>query len=72
MLERPRRRQHAARRQRRYRARQRQRELVVTVALCPEETAKLSKLRYLSEAELEDRAAIADAIHLLLAHILDV
>jgi hypothetical protein len=67
MLERPP--SHAAR-QRRYRRRQRNGELLVTVALSPEETDKLCRLRCLDLDKLEDRAAIAEAIHLLLTNIL--
>jgi hypothetical protein len=59
----------AAARQRRYRRRQRNGETIVTVALSPEETDKLYRLRCLDAHQLEDRAAIADAIHLLLANI---
>jgi hypothetical protein len=59
---------HAAR-QRRYRKRQRNGEVMVTVALSQEETDKLVRLRCLDLDKLEDRAAIADAVHLLLAHI---
>jgi hypothetical protein len=69
MLERPP--SHAAR-QRRYRRRQRNGEIMVSVALSPEETDKLSRLRCLDLDKLEDRGAIADAIHLLLTNILDV
>jgi hypothetical protein len=61
---------HAAR-QRRYRRRQRNGEVMVTVALSPDETDKLTRLRCLDVDKLEDRGAIADAIHLLLANILD-
>jgi hypothetical protein len=61
---------HAAR-QRRYRQRQRSHEIMVTIGFSPDETAKLNRLRCLDLDKLEDRAAIADAVHLLLAHILD-
>jgi hypothetical protein len=61
---------HAGR-QRRYRKRQRNGEAVVTIALSREETDTLCRLRCLDLDRLEDRGAIADAIHLLLAHILD-
>jgi hypothetical protein len=61
---------HAAR-QRRYRRRQHNGEVMVTVGLSQEETDKLCRLRYLDLDKLEDRAAIADAIHLLLVNILD-
>ena len=56
-------------RQRRFRARLRAGEVVVTVSLSPEETDKLCRLRCLDAHQLEDRAAIADAIHLLLTNI---
>jgi hypothetical protein len=69
MLERPP--SHAIR-QRRYRRRQRNGEIMVTVGLSREETDKLCRLRCLDLDRLEDRGAIADAVHLLLAHILDV
>ena len=62
---------HAAR-QRRYRRRQRNDEIMVTVGLSREETDKLCRLHCLDLDKLEDRGAVADAIHLLLAHILDV
>jgi hypothetical protein len=68
MLDRPP--SHAAR-QRRYRRRQRTGEVMVTVALSREETDKLCRLRCLGLDQLEDRGAIADAIHLLLTNILD-
>jgi hypothetical protein len=42
---------------------------VVTVALTPDETAKLNRLRCLDLDKLEDREAIAAAIHLLLASV---
>jgi len=67
MLERPRR-SHAAC-QRRYRQRERQHEVVVTIVFSPRETAILHRLRCLDLDKLEDRAAIADGIHLLLANI---
>ena len=69
MLDRPP--SHAAR-QRRYRRRQRNGEMMVTVALSREETDKLCRLRCLDLDKLEDRGAIADAVHLLLGNILDV
>jgi hypothetical protein len=58
--------------QRRYRRRQASGRVVVTLEFTPEETAKLHRLHYLAECELEDRARIAAALHLLLANILDV
>jgi hypothetical protein len=70
MLEPPHRR-HAAR-QARYRERQRNGELMVTIGFSPHETAILHRLRCLDLDKLDDRRSIADAIHLLLAHILDV
>lgn len=59
-------------RQRRYRQRQQQREIMVTIGFSPDETATLHRLRCLDLDKLEDRRAIADAIHLLLANILDM
>jgi hypothetical protein len=70
MLERPHRR-HAAR-QARYRQRQRNGEIMVTIGFSPGETAVLHRLRCLDLDKLDDRPAIADAIHLLLAHVMDV
>jgi hypothetical protein len=61
-------RSHAAR-QRRYRQRQRRRGVMATIEFSPDETDKLHRLRCLDLDKLEDRRAIADAIHLLLAHI---
>jgi len=61
-----------AERIRRHRARQAAGHLSVTTDFTPAETAKLCRLRYLTECELEDRRPIAAAIHTLLAHILDV
>jgi hypothetical protein len=61
---------HAAR-QRRYRRRQRNGEIMVTIGLSPAEVDTLHRLRCLDLDKLEDRAAIADAVHLLLANILD-
>jgi hypothetical protein len=57
-------------RQRRYRARQAVGWLSVTTDFSPEETAKLCRLRYLAECELEDRDRIAAAIHALIANII--
>ena len=70
MLDRPHRR-HAAR-QARYRQRQRNGEVMVNIGVSPHETAILHRLRCLDLDKLDDRQAIADAIHLLLAHVLDV
>jgi hypothetical protein len=58
-------------RQRRFKARQRQGDVVVTVALTPDETAMLHRIGCLDLDKLEDRAAIANAIHLALAYILE-
>jgi hypothetical protein len=58
--------QAAAIRMRRYRQRQATGCLSVTTDFSPEETAKLCRLRYLTECELEDRERIADALHVLL------
>jgi hypothetical protein len=62
--------QHAAA-MRRHRARERDGVVVVTLALTPDETAKLARLRYLEDHELEDRRAIAAAIRALIAGILE-
>jgi 2,4-dienoyl-CoA reductase-like NADH-dependent reductase (Old Yellow Enzyme family) len=68
MLERP---PTAAARQRRYKLRQRAGVVMVTVGLSPDETAILRRQNCLTDdSQLEDRAAIADAIHKLLASIL--
>jgi hypothetical protein len=61
----------AAARQRRYKARQRQGEVVITVTLSPDETATLHRVGCLDLDKLEDRAAIAEALHLVLANILE-
>ena len=45
---------------------------MITVTLSEAETAKLNRLGCLDLDKLEDRAAIADALHLVLASILDV
>jgi hypothetical protein len=68
MLDRPP--SHAVR-QRRYKARQRQGDVVVTVTLSPDETATLNRVGCLDLDKLEDRSAIASALHLVLAHILE-
>jgi hypothetical protein len=62
---------HAAR-QRKYRARQKAGDVVVTVTLSPEKINKLHLLRCLDLDRLEDRGAIADALHLLLDAIEEV
>jgi hypothetical protein len=59
-----------SRRQARYRWRQAAGRIVVTLELGPEETAKLHRLHYLQEFQLEDRRAIAGALRALLANIL--
>jgi hypothetical protein len=59
---------HAAR-QRRYRRRQRNGEIMVTVGLSQGEIDKLCRLHCLDLDKLENRGAIADALHLLLGHI---
>jgi hypothetical protein len=55
---------------RRHRQRQRAGCLSITTDFTPEETAKLCRLRYLSEHELEDRQRIAEAVHALLQGII--
>jgi hypothetical protein len=59
----------AAARQRRYRHRQRCGDVTALVTFSQAETAKLNRLGCLTLARLEDRAAVADAVHLLLASI---
>ena len=63
-----RRQQHAAA-QRRHRRRERQGVIMATIAITPEQTAKLAKLDYLDDVELENRHAIARAIAELLDSI---
>jgi hypothetical protein len=58
-------------RQRRHRLRQKSGEVMVTVGLSQDETAKLVRLRCLDDGKQEDRAAIVQAVHLLLASISD-
>jgi hypothetical protein len=60
-----------ARRQQRYRRRQRAQEVVVTVTLRPDEIDRLHRQRCLALDKLDDRAAIAEAIHLLIGSIQD-
>jgi hypothetical protein len=60
---------HAAR-QRRYRRRQRNGELLVSITATPAEVDVLHRLGYLDLGRLEDRAAIADALHQLVANII--
>jgi hypothetical protein len=62
---------HRRERQRRYRRRQRNGDIVVTITFRPDETARLNRVGCLELSKLENRSAIADAIHLLIAHILD-
>jgi hypothetical protein len=57
---------------RRYRQRQAAGRLSVTTDVTPDEVDKLYRLRYLTACELEDRRAIAAALHSLLANILDM
>jgi hypothetical protein len=52
---------------RRYRQRQAAGDVVVTRGFTQAETAKLCRLGYLFEHELEDRAAIAEAIAAVIA-----
>lgn len=56
-------------RQRRYRQRQRQGEVMVTLGLLPSEVDKLCRLGCVDLADLENRGALAHALHLLLAAI---
>lgn len=56
-------------RQARYRERQATGDIVVTRQFTPAETAKLCRLGYLGEHELEDRAAIAEAITAVIADL---
>jgi hypothetical protein len=59
-----------ARRIREFRQREKHGEIMVTVTLTPSETGILRALNCLtSDSQLEDRAAIAVAIHKLLASI---
>jgi hypothetical protein len=57
------------RRQARFRQRQATGDIVVTRQFMPAETAKLCRLGYLGEHELEDRAAIAEAIGAVIADL---
>jgi hypothetical protein len=63
---------HNALRQRRFRQRQRRHEVMVTISLTPAETSVLHRLGYLALDQLEDRAAIADAVRSMLGNIKDV
>jgi hypothetical protein len=58
-------------RMRRYRQRQAAGDVVVTREFTPTETAKLHRLGYLREGELEDRVAIAEAIAAVIADLVD-
>jgi len=62
---------HHAARQRRYRLRQKNGELAVTVTLSQDETAKLQRLGCVDLDRLEDRAALAEGLHLLIATIVE-
>jgi hypothetical protein len=59
---------HAAR-QRRYRRRQHRGELMVTLGLSPHEIDKLHRVGCLDLDKLENRGALANALHLLIAAI---
>jgi hypothetical protein len=59
-------------RMRRYRQRQAAGDLVVTRRFTPAETAKLHRLGYLRECELEDRAAICEAVTALIADVVEM
>jgi hypothetical protein len=56
---------------RRHRQRERNGVVVVTLAVTPEQTAKLAALHYLGESELENRKRIAAAIAAALDGIID-
>jgi hypothetical protein len=58
-----------AARQRRFRERQRNGEVVVSIALTPAEVDLLHRLGCVDLARLEDRAALVEALHLLLSNI---
>lgn len=58
-------------RMKRYRQRQRGGRLFASIEFSPEETARLNRLGYLRDGELEDRDAIAAAVHILLSNISD-
>jgi hypothetical protein len=59
----------SATRQQRYRRRQRAGEIMVTVGLLPAEIDKLHRLGCVELGDLEDRAALAHALHLLIEAI---
>jgi hypothetical protein len=59
---------HCAR-QRRYLRRMELGLVSVTTDFTPEETGKLGRLNLLRDHQLEDRAAIAEALHALIASI---
>jgi hypothetical protein len=56
-------------RQARYRERQERGDVVITRDFTPAETAKLARLGYLGEHELEDRRAISEAITAIIADL---
>jgi hypothetical protein len=58
-------------RQARYRERQATGDIVVSRQFTPAETAKLCRLGYLGEHELEDRRAISEAIGAVIADLPD-
>lgn len=58
------------RRQARYRERQAAGDIIVTRQFTPAETAKLCRLGYLAEHELEDRAALAEAVTAVIADLM--
>jgi hypothetical protein len=60
---------HAAR-MRHYRQRQAEGLLSITTDFSLEEVARLHRLHYLADHELEDRAAIARALHDLIGNII--
>jgi hypothetical protein len=62
---------HQRARMRRYRERQAAGDIMVTHRITPAETAKLFRHGYLAEHELEDRAAISEAITALIADLMD-
>jgi hypothetical protein len=66
-----RRRERHAARMRHYRKRQAAGHLSIATDFTPGEVDRLCRLHYLTECELEDRAAIADALHRLLANIVE-
>jgi hypothetical protein len=69
MLQRPNPQVRRRDRQRAYRKRQAAGSLMVTLELTPEDIARLYRLGYLRDCDLEDRRSIAAAIRALLANI---